>query len=49
MVPVSKDDFDLLKNAMVEKVQIFANSPLYTDFVEELIKDLLLDRKCQKY
>ena len=48
MVPSSKDDFEKLSKAITEKVQMFNQSKHYNDFVEGLIKDLALDRKCEK-
>ena len=46
MQPSSKDEFNKFSKAIVEKVQLFNASSHYHDFVEELIKDLSLDRKC---
>lgn len=45
MVPTTKDEFEQLNKAIVEKVQLFSNSSHYSDFVEALIKDLSLDRE----
>ena len=45
MVPDSKDDFEKLQKAISEKVQSLSGSSHYNDFVEDLIKDLSLDRK----
>ena len=45
MVPSSKDDFEKLQKAISEKVQSLSGSSHYNDFVENLIKDLSLDRK----
>ena len=48
MVPDSKDDFEKLQKAISEKVQSLSGSSHYNDFVEDLIKDLSLDRKSFK-
>ena len=45
MVPDSKDDFEKLQKAISEKVQSLSGSSHYNDFVEDIIKDLSLDRK----
>ena len=45
MIPEEKEEFDVLSKAIVDKVQLFAASSHYSDFVEELIKELTLDRK----
>lgn len=45
MIPATKDEFDQLRQAIVEKVQLFSTSSQYNDFVEALVKDLTLDRK----
>ena len=45
MIPDTKEDFDLLSKAIVDKVQLFATSDKYNDFIEGLVKDLCLDRK----
>ena len=45
MIPEEKEEFDVLSKAIVDKVQLFASSSHYSDFVEELIKELTLDRK----
>jgi len=48
MIPSSKDDFEKLSKAITEKVQMFNQSKHYNDFLEGLVKDLALDRKCKK-
>ncbi len=48
MVPATKEEFDTLTKAIVEKVQIFSSASYYNDFVENLIKELTLDRKLKK-
>jgi DNA polymerase II small subunit/DNA polymerase delta subunit B len=48
MIPSSKDDFEKLSKAITEKVQMLNQSKHYNDFVEGLVKDLALDRKCEK-
>ena len=45
MVPETSEQFDELSKAVVEKVQLFSASSHYNDFVENLIKELTLDRK----
>mgnify|MGYP002052197333 CR=1 FL=1 len=45
MVPDSKDDFEKLQKAISEKVQSLSGSRHDNDFVEDIIKDLSLDRK----
>lgn len=44
MIPEEKEEFDVLSKAIVDKVQLFAASSHYSDFVEELIKELTLDQ-----
>jgi len=44
MVPNSKEDFEKLQKAIVEKVASCSSSSHYQDFVENLIKDLSLDQ-----
>ena len=45
IVPNSKEEFDKLQKAIVEKVSSCSGSSHYQDFVENLIKDLSLDRE----
>ena len=49
MVPDSKDDFEKLQKAISEKVQSLSGSSHYNDFVEDIIKDLSLDRKFSRF
>merc|ERR1712025_583568 len=44
MIPEEKEEFDVLSKAIVDKVQLFSASSHYSDFVEELIKELTLDQ-----
>ncbi|XP_059081994.1 eukaryotic translation initiation factor 3 subunit J-like [Tigriopus californicus] len=43
MVPVEKADFDQLDKAVVNKISMYAESPHFPDFVENLIKNMCLD------
>lgn len=43
MIPVSKEEFDQLEKAIVEKVQTNSTSEHYPELVEGIVKDLCID------
>ena len=46
MAPENKEEFDEFEKAIAKKVQSLSSSSNYPDFIEQLIKDLCIDRKC---
>lgn len=46
MNPKSKEDFAVFEQALQKKIQSFSKSDHYSDFVEELIRNLSVTCKC---
>ena len=45
LVPESKEDFELLGKAIVEKIQLFSTSQHYNDLIEDVANKICVDRK----
>ena len=45
LVPVTKEDFEHFGKAVSEKIQTFSSSEYYTDLIENVTKDICVDRK----
>ena len=45
LVPVTKEDFDQFGKAISEKISAFSTSEHYSDLVENITKDVCVDRK----
>lgn len=48
MNPKSKEDFAIFEQALQKKIQSFSKSDHYSDFIEDLIRNLSVTCKCYK-
>jgi len=45
LVPVTKEDFEQFGKAISEKIQMFSTSEHYSDLIENITKEICVDRK----
>ena len=45
LVPVTKEDFEQFGKAISEKIQMFSSSEHYSELIENITKEICIDRK----
>ena len=48
LVPVTKEDFEQFGKAISEKIQMFSSSEHYSELIENITKEICIDRKLLK-